>query len=122
MVLNRCTEVEIGTLMKDFKKSEKKSNWWNTQKSKIQYKSVLFVTPTPGDVLAKELQKREEELNKNNDERIKIVEKGGLKIKDILAPNIFFKNSNCNNCPLCSKSKFVETHTDEIKSHTVQIV
>ena len=70
---------------RNIKKSEKKSNWWNTQKSKIQYKSVLFVTPTPGGVLAKELQKREEELNKNTKERIKIVEKGGLKMKDILA-------------------------------------
>jgi hypothetical protein len=27
---------------------------------------------------------KEEELNKNNQERIKIVEKGGLKMKDIL--------------------------------------
>ena len=65
-------------------KSKKKFNWWNTENSKIQYKSVLFVTPTPGGALAKELRKREEELNKNNQERIKIVEKGGLKMKDIL--------------------------------------
>ena len=61
---------------RNFKKSETRSNWWNTQKSKIQYKSVLFVTPTPGGLLAKELQKREEELNKNNKERITSVEKG----------------------------------------------
>ena len=26
----------------------KKRNWWNSEKSCIQYKSVLFVTPTPG--------------------------------------------------------------------------
>ena len=65
-------------------KSKKKLNWWNTDKSQTKYTSVLFVTPTPGGVLAKALQKREEELNKNNKERIKIVEKGGLKIKDIL--------------------------------------
>jgi hypothetical protein len=102
---------------KNIKKSEKKSNWWNTQKSKIQYKSVLFVTPTPGGVLAKELQKREEELNKNTKERIKIVEKGGLKMKDILAPKNPFKKSNCNKktCPLCTKSEFVDTHLDEVK-------
>ena len=49
-------------------KSQKKTNWWNGEKSKTQYKSVLFVTPIPGGVLAKELQKREEELNKNTKE------------------------------------------------------
>jgi hypothetical protein len=43
----------------------------------------LFKT-TEVVVLAKELQNREEELDKNTKERIKIVEKGGLQIKDIL--------------------------------------
>ena len=65
-------------------KAKKKFNWWNSDKSKIQYESVLFVTPTPGGILAKELREREAELNKNSLERIKIEEKGGLKIKDIL--------------------------------------
>ena len=41
-------------------KSNKKSNWWNTVKSDIQYKSVLFVTPTPGGQLMKELQKEKQ--------------------------------------------------------------
>ena len=57
-------------------KSSKRTNWWNTVKSNIQYKTVLFVTPTPGGQVMEELQKREAELNKNNQERIKIVEKG----------------------------------------------
>ena len=47
-------------------KSKKKLNWLNSEKSDIQYNSVLFVTPTPGGVLAKELRKREEELNRNS--------------------------------------------------------
>jgi hypothetical protein len=34
------------------------------------------VTPTPGGQVMEELQKREAELNKNNQEGIKIVEKG----------------------------------------------
>ena len=54
-------------------KSSKRTNWWNTVKSNIQYKTVLFVIP--GGQLMKELQKRETELNTNNQERIKIVEK-----------------------------------------------
>ena len=98
-------------------KAKKKCNWWNAKESKIQYKSVLFVTPTPGGVLAKELQKREAELNKNTEERIRIVEKGGLKIKDILGSKNPFKKSNCNQktCPLCTNSENVDTHSDEVK-------
>ena len=38
--------------------------------------------PTPRGKLA--LRQREEELNRNSQERIKIEEKGGLKMKDIL--------------------------------------
>ena len=98
-------------------KSKKKVNWWNSEKSKVQYKSVLFVTPTPGGVLAKELQKREEELNKNANGRIKVVEKGGLKIKDILGSKNPLKKSNCSQktCPLCSKSDFVDIQSEEVK-------
>ena len=48
---------------RNLQKSMKKSNWWNAKSSKIQYKSVMFVTPTPGEVLMKSLQKRELELN-----------------------------------------------------------
>ena len=98
-------------------KSRKKVNWWNSENSKVQYKSVLFVTPTPGGVLAKELQKREEELNKNTNERIKVVEKGGLKVKDILGSKNPFKRSNCSQktCPLCTKSDLVDIQTEEVK-------
>ena len=65
-------------------KSKKKLNWWNSEKAEIQYKTVLFVTPTPGGVLAKQLRQREEELNRNSKDRIKIEEKGVMKVKDIL--------------------------------------
>ena len=98
-------------------KLDKKRNWWNNSKSKIQYKSVLFVTPTPGGVLMKEVQQREEELNKNNDERILVVEKGGLKVKDKLCSKNPFKKSECEqkSCPLCSESEHVKVPQAEIK-------
>ena len=98
-------------------KSKKKFSWWNNEKSKIQYTSVLFVTPTPGGVLAKELRKREEELNKNDKERIKIEEKGGLKMKDILCSKNPFQKTKClqKTCPLCTESEFVEITTEEVK-------
>ena len=113
MYRSREWNQEERTLMK----AKKKVNWWNTDKSTVQYKSVLFVTPTPGGVLAKELQKREAELNRNTDERIKIVEKGGLKIKDILGAKDPFKKSNCSEktCPLCTESEFIDIQTEERK-------
>ena len=96
-------------------KMNKKQNWWNSGKSKIQYKSVLFVTPTPGGVLAAELRQREADLNKHSEERIKIVEKGGLKIKDILSSKSSLHKSKCTQktCPLCKDSKYVEANEDK---------
>ena len=91
-------------------KSEKKQNWWNSSHGKIKYKSVMFVTPTPDSALIKELKQREEELNKNSDERVKFVEKGGQKVKNMLGTKKSFKNTKCvqNTCPLCNNSDFVE--------------
>ena len=86
-------------------KLNKKHNWWNKDSSKVQYKSVLFITPTPGGVLASQLRKREEELNRQSGERIKIVERGGMKIKD--------KSQKV--CPLCAKSKYVEPDEEELR-------
>ena len=98
-------------------KSMKKLGWWNSKHSKIKYTSVLFVTPTPGGILVKDLKQREEEINKNSDERVKIVEKGGMKIKDMLETKNPFKNkgSKCvqPTCPLCTSSQFVEGNPED---------
>jgi hypothetical protein len=101
------------------KKNYKKLNWWKSEKTKIQYKSLLFVPPTPGGKLAKELRKREEELNKYSQERIKIVETGGLKMENILTNKNPFKNENCNEklCPLCknnSKEQVIPCNTNNV--------
>ena len=87
-----------------FKKNDRKLNWWKNEKSKIIYTSILFVPPTPGSKLAKWLRKREEELNKFSEERIKIVETGGVKIETILTNKNPFKNEKCSQkvCPMCT--------------------
>ena len=73
-------------------KKEKKLNWYkNEGKTKIKYKSILFVPPTPGGILVKQLKEREEELNRHREDRIKIVEKGGIKIENILTKKIHLK-------------------------------
>ena len=51
---------------------------------KYSTKPFYLLHPPRGGELMKEVQQREEELNRNSDERILVVEKGGLKIKDIL--------------------------------------
>ena len=84
-------------------KKNKKINWYKgNEKSEIKYKSILFVPPTPGGTLMKELKKREEELNGKNGERIKITEKGGIKIANILTNKNPFKKERCQEewCPL----------------------
>ena len=72
--------------------------------SKTEFKSVFF-----GGILAKELRKREVELNKNSTERIKIVESGGIKMKSILATKNPFQKGKCTHkwCPICQKSEIL---------------
>ena len=102
---------------RQFSKSKKTRNWWYNENAKIQYKSVLFVTLTPDGVLAKDVQMKETELDKNSSERILVVEKWGLKVKEILGQKKTFKKINCvlTSCPLCTKSEYVEKSTDKVK-------
>ena len=64
---------------------------------------MLFVPPTPGGMLAKELRNREEEINHHCKERIKIVEKSGENLENILCKKNPFKIENCTEkfCPIC---------------------
>ena len=93
------------------KKNTRKTNWYKTGDKELEYKSVLFVPITKGGKLLKEMKKREEEINRNSDERIKIVEGGGVKMKDLLVVKNPFPNTVCEmrKCVLC------ENKTTEIK-------
>ena len=87
-------------------KMNRRLNWYKSEKNGIEYKSILFVPVTKGGTLAKELKKREEEINKNSKERIKIVEGGGTKMKDILVVKNPFPSTTCEKkkCLLCSNT------------------
>ena len=96
-------------------KNRKKTNWFNNHKKKLEnkseivYKSVLFVPPTPRGELAKQLKQREAELNKNSIERIKIVEKSGLKMEDNLVKKDPFPDEKCvgirlEKCMVCTSA------------------
>ena len=75
-------------------KQNKKRNWYKKDGGSV-LQIVLFVPPTPGGGLVKDLQRREEELNKFNDERIVFVESGGVKIEEILTQKNPFKKEKC---------------------------
>ena len=83
-------------------KRNKKTNWYKQDKNK-DYKTVLFVPITKGGALLKELKIREEELNKNNKERIKIVEGGGRKVSQFLINKNPFQIEKCKErrCLVC---------------------
>ena len=52
------------------------------------------------------MKKREEEINRNSDERIKIVEGGGVKMKNLLVAKNPFPNTECEmrQCVLCKSN------------------
>jgi hypothetical protein len=58
-------------------------------------------------------------VNKNCKERIKIEEKGGLKLKDILGSKNPFPKSKCiqQTCPLCTESQYVDVGTEDLMQH-----
>ena len=57
-------------------KEKKRTNWWNTDRSKIQYKSVLFVTPTPGGVWQSNFRKGRKNLTKTQKRESKLWKRG----------------------------------------------
>ena len=65
----------------------------------------MFVPPTPNGELAKMLKKRERELNCESEMNIKFIEKGGIKVKNLLVKKDPFPTQKCgvSNCPFCNK-------------------
>ena len=84
-------------------KGERKTKWYKSGLKGIEYTSVLFVPVTKGGILVKDLTKREEEINRNSDERIKFIEMGGIKVKDMLVRKKTFPITDCEmrKCVLC---------------------
>ena len=96
------------------KKQNTKRNWFRDNENS-KFKTVLFVPPTPGSGLLKELKTRDEEINKYEDERIKFVETGGIKIEQLLTQKNPFKKQKCEgkDCVLCGH----KSEDEEIKIH-----
>ena len=71
---------------------------------KNKNKSVLFVPYTNGSVLAKRLREAEENLLKSTGYKLKIVERGGTKLEDLLHKSDPCQGQDCErqDCLLCS--------------------
>ena len=70
------------------------------------------------------IQKREEELNRNSKLSIKVVEKGGVKLKNILIKKDPFEKPKCNTnmCPICHQTEFsVVNENDRIPCGTSNV-
>ena len=67
-------------------------------------KSVVFIPHTKDSILAKELRNKELEIQKITGNRMKIVEKSGNKLEDILTSTDPWKGADCgrSNCFLCN--------------------
>ena len=68
-------------------KGVNKTNWWKRGGSN-HYRAVVFVPPTPRAQLAKLMQAKENQINLNSKNRIKIVEGRGFKLKNLLGHKI----------------------------------
>jgi hypothetical protein len=99
-------------------KESNRLNWYKTSRTKpagsgsnasndIEYKTVLFVPVTKGGRLAKELRKREDEVNKYSKMRIKIVEDGGVQLKNFLVDKDPFPKLKCakKKCFVCNSEE-----------------
>ena len=88
-------------------KKQRKLNWYKNSQSGIEYKTVLFVPVTKRGGLLKELKRREEEINKYSKDRIKILEDGGIQLKNILAKKDPFPIKKCEKkvCIVCDSEE-----------------
>ena len=107
------------TWKKEIRKEQKENNrlnWYKNGKNgkkeldakkSIDYKTVLFVPVTKGGLLAKELKKREEEINRYSNSRIKIIEDGGVQLKNFLIEKDPFPKTKCEKkkCFICNSEE-----------------
>ena len=102
-----------GDAIRDSKSGNRRTenNWFKNGESSTEYRSVLFVPATANSVLAKALRKHEEQNLQGRASRIKIVEKSGKMVKQILSRNYPWPTRKCGDdecftCSTCSKLSF----------------
>ena len=99
------TEVENTEKIRVHRRSlrTKKPTKIQINKENLQVKAVMFVPFTPGSELARKLRENEEKMGKFTNNKLKIVERAGVKLQDILTKANPWKGQECQrtNCILC---------------------
>ena len=88
----------------------------NNQKPENNPKAVMFVPYTHGSVLIKKLRENEEKIAKFTKHKIKLVERAGIKLQDVLTKSNPWKGEDCQrtNCLLChTKNKTEKNKTQD---------
>ena len=75
----------------------------STTQEKYPVQAVMFVPHTPGSELAKLLRANEEKISQITKNKIKIVERVGKKLQDLITKSNPWKGADCErkNCLLC---------------------
>ena len=89
------------------RRKKNRSKWFQEGKNQVQYNTVLFVPATDGSKLAKILRRHEEQNMQGRTSRIRIVERSGRSVKDILTRNYPWPTRACSDlgCFPCSTGK-----------------
>ena len=79
-----------------------------------QIKSVIFIPHTKNSELTRELKMKEAEMFKITGDKIKIVEKAGTKLENILTSGDLWKVADCerDNCFLCTTKQLNGKHNN----------
>ena len=98
-------------ILKDKKaRSDSGLKWWS-KGGQNHYNTVLFVPPTPGGKLASAVRERVNQLCLNSKIKIKVLETGGTKVKNMISRKDPFPTTDCVSpyCPLCKDTLYSET-------------
>ena len=76
------------------------NRWFNGNDNSTSYNTVIFVPATPGSTLAKTLRDHEAANNQGRSSRIKVVEKSGMSVKQLLSKSYPWKTEKCSD-PCC---------------------
>ena len=99
------------------KNNKKREQTTNNKKEEqeLPVMAVMFVPCTPGGALAKLLRENEEKMGKFAKNKIKIIERAGIKLQDVLTRSNPWKGQDCQrtNCLLCLTKKSTEKYTTQ---------
>ena len=100
---------------KKHKYKKKHENHEKHDKKEHPIKSVMYVPQTPGSELAKLLRTNEEQLAKITGNKVKIIERAGVKLQDILTTANPWRGDDClrTNCLLCHTKNKTEQNMSQ---------